>query len=658
MLRSLFSGVSGMKNQQISMDVIGNNIANVNTVGFKASRVTFQESLSQVVQNGRSSTENLGGTNPMNVGLGVNVASVDKLFTQGNLERTGNTMDLAIEGDGYFVLSNGNQEFFTRAGNLNVDSNGNLVLGNTGYYVQGRMADSNGAISSAAEIQNITLPFGQKAPAKATTTISFEGNLNSETDQKSQILGSDFSSYAGVTSAALAVPIDLTGANELTIAVDNDAGGTITETLTLTEASYGTVSELVAEINGQISGNTYLTGEVIAELDDSGGTDKIVIRTTDTGGSETNITLSGSATTPISLGTTTEYGTASTTPLADLSFFGSDLSTGDQIRINGTTYQGESVADVYTYADGDTVQDLLDAMNSVFSGASVTLSNDGMLRITDSVSGESKSTANLIYIDNDTGTSSTLPVFNVTQEGVDAGTHSASMVTYDSKGEAHTVTINFTNISSEDDADIWRWEAIVDDNEIIPSAGNRGIIKFNPNGSLAYSQSDDGQSLTFEPGDGASTMEIVLDVGTAGSFTGITQLSNPMTAVATSHDGYSMGDLYNISFDETGTITGYFTNGVSQELAQVALATFNNQSGLNPVGENVFQVGSNSGQAVKGWAQSTIPAQITPNYLEMSNVDLTQEFTNMIVAQRGFQANSRVITTSDTLLQEVVRLKQ
>ena len=153
-------------------------------------------------------------------------------------------------------------------------------------------------------------------------------------------------------------------------------------------------------------------------------------------------------------------------------------------------------------------------------------------------------------------------------------------------------------------------------------------------------------------------MQIDLDPGEIGSFKGITQLNAPTTAFAHNQNGYGMGDLFKIDFDTAGTITGLFTNGVSQILGQIALASFNNPAGLERVGNNLFGTGANSGTAVRGIAGTTIQATITPGTLEMSTVDLAQEFANMIVAQRGFQANARVITTSDTMLDEIVRLKR
>ncbi len=662
MMRSLYSGVAGLKNHQIQMDVIGNNIANVNTIGYKAGRVTFQDSLSQVLQNGMGPNNTLGGVNPMNVGLGMSVAAIDKIFSQGNLESTNNKLDLAIQGDAFFVLSDGNQEVYSRAGNFTVDGAGNLVLANTGYRVKGRMADPTGNIASETEITEVSLPFGQKAPAKATSTISFTGNLDSESLQTNQELGSSFAESAQIVSDAWSAPITLTAANnELTIEIDNNAGGTVSDTLTLTEKTYDSMSELLAEINNKLSQSHTLAGEVAVEFQQSGGNEMLKMRTVDEGGANTTLSLSGSfagAGTSLNLSTTAATGTTATTLLNDLSFVDGVLDAGDEIRINGTNHDGQTAQSVYTYAAGDTVQDLLDALNSAFAGSTVSLTSDGQLSITDAVGGASKTSATLTIFDQATSNVVTMPGFVVTEEGSDAGEHITSVTIYDSKGKTHNVAARFSNISSAEEPGLWRWEAVVDDGAITPSAGNRGVVKFNPDGSLAYFEVEDGSPLTFEPGDGGAPMSVSFDAGLAGNYDGITQLSSPSTNLINEQDGYEMGDLYNISFDETGTITGHFTNGVNQILAQVAVATFNNASGLEQQGENLFKMGGNSGTAVKGWAGSTIIAEIAPGALEMSNVDLVQEFTNMIIAQRGFQANARVITTGDILLDEVVRLKR
>ncbi len=181
MMRSLFAGVSGLRNQQVAMDVIGNNIANVNTVGYKSSRVTFKEAFAQLLQGASrppgDSGDVSGGVNPVQVGLGMNIGSIDLQFTQGNLESTGVTTDLAITGDSFFVTSDGTQNYYTRSGDFQLDANGRLVASTDGSVVQGKLA-KDGVLSDT--IQDIKLPFGQKSAAQATTDVSLAGNLDAQ----------------------------------------------------------------------------------------------------------------------------------------------------------------------------------------------------------------------------------------------------------------------------------------------------------------------------------------------------------------------------------------------------------------------------------------------------------------------------------------------
>ena len=252
----------------------------------------------------------------------------------------------------------------------------------------------------------------------------------------------------------------------------------------------------------------------------------------------------------------------------------------------------------------------------------------------------------------------TLPAFRSIQAGRDAGTHTTSISAYDSKGATHAVSLLFTNISSESSPNVWSWEASIDNGDIIPAAGNRGTVRFNPDGSIVEFTVTDAQPLMFDPGVGADTMSIILSGGDTGTFSGITQLRSPTTTVAKYQDGYGMGNLQTISIDNQGKITGSFSNGVSQDLAQIILANFNNPAGLMRTGDNLYQQSANSGTPIKGTVGGGIQATINSGALEMSNVDLAHEFTEMIVAQRGFQANARVITTADSLLDEIVRLKR
>ena len=171
MMASLFAGVSGLRNHQVRMNVVGDNIANVNTLGFKAGRVTFQEALVQTFRGAGRATSTSGGTNPLQLGLGMSLATIDNLFLQGGLETTGQTTDLGIQGSGFFVLSDGQQQYYTRAGAFGFDSNSNMVNPANGYVLQGKMADVDGTIPANAAIGNVSLPFGQQDPARMTSEI-------------------------------------------------------------------------------------------------------------------------------------------------------------------------------------------------------------------------------------------------------------------------------------------------------------------------------------------------------------------------------------------------------------------------------------------------------------------------------------------------------
>ena len=186
MMRSLYSGVSGMQNHQTRLDVIGNNVANVNTTGFKRGRVNFQDMISQQLSGAASPTNEIGGVNPKEVGLGVMTASIDTIFTQGNLQSTGVSTDVAIQGNGFFVLKNGEESFYTRAGSFGLDSEGSLVNPANGMRVQGWMArELNGemVLQTAGSTEDLIIPVGQKDPAKATENVNFACNLNKNTPE-------------------------------------------------------------------------------------------------------------------------------------------------------------------------------------------------------------------------------------------------------------------------------------------------------------------------------------------------------------------------------------------------------------------------------------------------------------------------------------------
>ncbi len=537
MMRSLYSGVSGLKNHQIRMDVIGDNISNVNTIGFKGSRVMFQTILSQMIKGAAAPQEDRGGTNPQEVGLGMMVASIDKLMHQGNLQSTGKNTDVAIQGNGFFIVTNGEKRFYTRAGDFNVDGKGYLV-NPQGMRVLGWMptrdASGNWTINTAAELQEIRIPVGEKIPAKATSKIRLRCNL----DSRVSVLPPEF-------------------------------------TMTVTD-NEGQVHHLRFTINYNRANDQWIW-TLAQDTSEAGGTFPT--------GATGTITRNPDGT------------------IAGITGFPLDLDDGDDagpdIQITATVQNGNLVFSV-TGANGGT-------------GAPVTIKYN------------------------------------------DKAIHYTSIEAYDSLGNTHRLTLRFEKVDANQN--LWRWHADVENGTI--TAGGAGYVEFNADGSLANFTYDGGANgITIQPTGGASAFTIQVNPGTVGQFDGITQLASQFTTQIVEQDGYGLGVLETFSIDDRGVITGIFTNGQTRPLGQIALAMFTNPAGLNKVAGTLFDVSSNSGLPLIGEAGVGGRGTIAAGMLEMSNVDLASEFVDMIVTQRGFQANSRVITTTDQMLQELLTLKR
>ncbi|WP_420367626.1 flagellar hook protein FlgE [Curtobacterium sp. L1-20] len=391
MLRSLYSGISGLRSHQQMLDVTGNNIANVNTVGFKSSSVVFQDTLSQMTQGAGGPQTGIGGTNPAQIGLGVQVAGISTNFVQGSAQATGKATDLDISGDGFFVTKLGNDTIYTRAGAFDFDASGRLVSAD-GKVVQGYPA-ANGVVNENGQLSDIVLPLDAAAPAVRTTTAGVTGNLPSDTA----------------------------------------AGTTITRDATV----------------------------------------------------------------------------------------------------------------------------------------------------------------------------------------------------FDASGAKHTMSLAYTRTAAG-------WDVAATDGQ-----GNRAT-----------------SSLTFGA-DGKLTAGGSIAVGgIAVDMTELTGFATLSTVSIASQNGSSAGSLQGYSIAKDGTITGSFSNGASVAIGRIALATFANPAGLEKTGASGYRATANSGTAAVGAPGSPGVGQLASGTLEMSNVDLSQEFTNLIVAQRGFQANARIITTSDEVLQELTNLKR
>ena len=463
MMRSLYSGVSGLQNHQTRMDVIGNNISNVNTTGFKRGRVNFQDMISQQLSGAAKPTDEIGGVNAKEVGLGMTVASIDNIFNQGNLQSTGVSTDIAIQGNGFFVLKSGEESFYTRNGAFGLDMNGTLVNPATGMRVQGWMAeDVNGQmiVSTAATPTDLVIPVGSKDPAKETTNVNFACNLNKNT------------------------PEILAGASPEDIV----------------KGTWGTEQKIY----------------------DSFGNEHML-----------SVTFR---------------------------------------RVVGTPNQWEATVNI-------------DEDNADFTQTRVGLgSTDGM--------------------------------------------GNTFIVSFDNYGALQSVTDSAGNVT-------------------------------NPEGQVVIQTSFAVPDSNVDEEGNPYRQTLNINLGTIGSFKDtITQSSSKSTTKAFYQDGYTMGYLDNFKIDSSGVITGVYSNGTNRTIGQIAMASFTNQQGLEKAGDNTYVESNNSGMARIGESGVAGKGTLMAGALEMSNVDLSEQMTDMIVTQRGFQSNAKTIQTADTLLETVLSLKR
>ncbi|MCS7228489.1 MAG: flagellar hook-basal body complex protein [Candidatus Kryptonium sp.] len=680
-LRSLFSGVSGLRNHQVMMDVIGNNISNINTIGFKSARVSFSETFAQTLRGATQPSAESGGTNPLQVGLGMNISSIDTIFTQGNLETTGQVTDLAIQGNGFFIVKKGGKNYFTRAGAFRFDANGNLVDSATGAIVQGKMADASGVVPPGAKLEDIKIPFGQKSPAKATSVIKLTGNLNAGGIPKGNILrsarlyavedgNSDVNNLLATGTANTVITGMLSGSTTVTI-----QDGTKVRTYTYVskdggvgDGNFHTLNDLIAEINndfaGSLSASIDSEGRIVLR---SSSNQSVVISSNNRNFESALSGLNGSYTAGSSK-FSDEFSHVARpndllTKLRDAQGNDLGLVAGDTITIAGKVGGKAITAVNFSVSPTSTYKDFADAIKNAFrisnpkgvvidldTGALVVNADGGKsYEITElNISSTGRDRFNSIF-ENRPG--NWLEVQKA--EDVEAST---TVTVYDSLGNKHNITLKFVKDATTPNQ--WSWTASVSGKEVI-IAGGSGKIVFNSDGSIRSFFFDDGSStLRLDPGDNsADILDIVIDPGKIGEFAGITQMEGPSSLIA-DQNGYGLGFLNTISVNEDGKILGVFSNGTVRVLAQILVATFNNPSGLLRVGDNMFDISANSGTPIIDEPGSAIQSKVMSGVLEQSNVDLAEEFTRMIIAQRGFQANARIITTSDEFLQEIVNLKR
>ncbi len=699
MLRSLFAGVTGLSANIAELDVVGNNISNVNTIGFKSARVTFQEILTQNVRSATRPSESggLGGVNPQQIGLGTIVGSIDSEFQQGNLRTTGNKTDLAIQGDGFFVLSDGNSLSYSRAGNFAFDANNTLVNASTGLKVQGMLADDNGEFTSGA-IQDIQIDPSTVMPAQPTSSIQVFGNLSSDSDAQGTHLvqagpllatavGAD--ELATLHSGADGTDMNLGTGDE--IGLTGKVGGVDLVDLRFeigdptTGADGTTLEDLRAWFENELTTAAGVGITVTINADGSmsianpaGGPMLEDIKLQVGGRVDFNqVMLFGNQIAPGDTGTSaaTMLSPATDTDVLD------DLFNRDGQRLNfvfeddplvpgrrvtsieiGGTLGNEAITPVVFEIEENVTQlsELISRLEQAFrisNSDGVSIGADGRIDVQGDV-GEAFGIDNISIREQDNLFSNlgTSLDFTVIDEAKDADTYSVTSTVYDSLGNTHNLTLDFTKRTG---LNIWDWQAKLDGDEEI-TAGETGTVTFSEDGRLqSFLYTDGGGQISFRPQaqgtQGAEPVSIVIDPGTIGGVNGLTQYSQKDQIQSVS-DGFGVGRLIDFDIDRRGVVTGRFSNDTVLNMARISLASFNNPAALVRNGSNTYAVSGNSGQAVMGFATEGSMGELAAGALEASNVDLSEQFTRLVVAQRAFQSNARVISTSDEVLQELVNI--
>lgn len=551
MLRSMYSAVSGLKTHQTRMDVIGNNIANVNTVAFKSSSVTFSDILYQTTSNasGANATTGTGGVNAKQIGLGTTAAATKVSITSaGASETTGNPFDIRLtdkNSTNFFIVNNGSENVFTRSGSFYVDGSGNLCMSSTGYTVMGWQVDE-----TTGEIRKDTV---------SALRIMQEKNLTSAPE--------------ATTQATIAGVLD-----ENDTDVKNDAGRVMNlnfydnlgyqYTAKFAIKATGTDGKYTVELTSVLDSNNK---NIIADLD-----------------KQQIAQIFGNYNAHATLG---QYGLTKDYEYDSVSKSYTNKTTGEKFPINNATDNSTT----FVGNNGSQV-----SITEIFSGITTTIANN---------------------------------IKNATNN---------YKVAFDAQTGHATLTGEQTSYDLEFDTSSGKFKSIGGENPSVMlnmGALSSGLI--NNNGNFQNITVDFSQCLNYENG-GKST--IGADAGATDGKTG---------------KGRKLGAMTGISIDTSGRIYGTYDNGNTELLGQIAVAQFSNASGLEKVGESCYRTTLNSGEFDGiGVEISADGSSMTTGELEMSNVDLSSEFTSMITTQRGFQANSRVITTSDTLLEELVNLKR
>ncbi|MEO0650121.1 MAG: flagellar hook-basal body complex protein [Planctomycetota bacterium] len=639
MTRALVSALSGLRSHQGWIDVIGNNLANANTPAYKASRAVFSSLIARTIREGTAPTGGLGGTNPVQVGLGAQLGYIDRDFSQGSLDVTGRTFDLALLGEGFFTLDDGTRTLFTRVGSFGLDASSNVVDLRTGF----RVLDRNN--------QPFQIDTTAVVPPQSTEEIGFEGNLPAKvTGPLAEVLESASGYLEGTaanTTSANAGPYGLTDGVSYTLEISMNGGAP--QLLTINGGATPTTSQQVVDAINELD-------NVVASIGPGGG----IVLTSDRTGAGSSIKITPGEqgqdlAAEIGFDTSLIVGTETTaTAASDLNLLTIntvDYAIGDVIEVSGTDAAGQPIAASFQYGtDGTTLGELQAFLDSQFTDASVTLDETtGQLRLEADQVGESELSLVLTDGSGQDGISLWATTsFAVTTNGAGPDTVTTSMEVFDSAGISHI--LSFSTERQSDGS--WTINTSMPDSSGTVVNGVVTNVQFNENGSLLTPPSADIE-VQFA---GQSPTTIRLDLGSVGGFGGITQFGDDTSMVAANQDGFGAGELANLSVSADGSVQGFYTNGESLELGAFGISTFANPEGLEETGDNYWGESTNSGQRLIGAGQINGAGEIVGGALEQSNVDTAEEFVRLIQAQRGFQANARIISVQDELLEEVVNV--
>lgn len=846
-MRSLWSGVSGLQAHQVAMDVEGNNISNVNTTGFKYSRADFGTMFSQTVKIATAPTDGRGGSNPLQIGLGVSVSSTTRIHSQGSVQTTDKNTDVAINGDGFFMVSDdgGLTRYLTRSGDFKLDAYGNFV-NNAGFVVQGWNINwDDQTIDSSRTPKNIFIDPGMHIPAAKSTEVAVKANLNSglnigtssrnlyaldsvhgwntktqraedendtgttqfyttsknsvEVTEKGVDAGSLFNakgqglnlrdgqgiwvSYADAkfttdkaagtnvfdpnSTAAQQANVIFWGNKDIAVNLDITLNG-----VKIQNANIRSLDEAIAYINTFTAPTDTRdgTGVKAVKKADGSGIEFVNDNADGTTDNMKNIDLtvnSGNSAGEIS---TIAYNAATgafspqgnlTTAQNDTDWIAGAAQVGQPQNVKvvtahkyiyssnpvdigpmynpdgGPTFQPGANANtrptepgsaaywdavnggllntnVRTFRTTEDLRELLqrDARYGVdydgsgtFAAADinqnikVVVTADGHFAISNAkedstvpgnaINGQANAVTttpknmsfNITAYSNKQGTVSTNDAFTAIFKAFDGplvignqikeseqlklSAFSAGLEIYDSLGSKHTLEVQFVKQSTtQDGGNEWQMIIRVPEPAEINTTGEGptniivGTARFNNDGSLA---SYTPRTINFSPNNGAApNQQIKLSFGTSGSNDGLVSSNSASTLTGQATDGYTSGNLKPdaIRVDDKGNILGEFTNGKTFAVAKIAMASVANNSGLEEIGGNLFKVTANSGNIVVGEAGTGGRGEMKTSALEMSNVDLSRSLTELIIIQRGYQANSKTISTSDQMLQTLIQLKQ